>query len=113
MSPVLLADAAGPIAPNASASGDVARPSIKGLSDLVSETGPCVGDVPSEYAIPIPPADCPPEIVVDAFRPEEATAVVPQPRYPEEPSSRISYEPSCPADPAPPTAGKVGSLFGL
>jgi hypothetical protein len=91
ISPPLLADAAGPIAPSASCSGDSGRPSIKGLSDRVSDTGPWVGDVPSEYAIPTPPADCPPETVVDAFRPDEATAVVPHPRYPDEPSSLISY----------------------
>jgi hypothetical protein len=79
----------------------------------VSEVGPCVGDVPSEYAIPIPPADCPPEIVVEAFRPDEpTTVVVPHPRYPDEPSSRISKGPSCPAEP-PATAGRVGSLLGL
>jgi hypothetical protein len=50
---------------------------------------------------------------VEALRPEDATAVVPHPRYPEEPSSRISNGPSLPADPTPPTAGRVGSLFGL
>ena len=37
--------------------------------------------------------------------------MVPHPRYPPEPSSRISYDPS-PALAAP-TAGSVGSLFGL
>lgn len=75
----------------------------------MSETGPCVGDVPSEYAIPIPPADWPPDNVVEAFRPDEATAVVPHPRYPDEPSSRISNGPS----PPEPTVGRVGSLLGL
>jgi len=112
MSPVLLADAAGPIAPSASPSGESDR-SINGLSDRVSDTGPWVGDVPSEYAIPTPPADWPPETVVDAFRPDEATAVVPHPRYPEEPSSLISYGPSPVLPPTTPTAGNVGSLFGL
>jgi hypothetical protein len=57
MSPDRLADAAGPIAPKASASGDKDRPSTNGLSDRGSETGPWVGDVPPEYAIPMPPAD--------------------------------------------------------
>lgn len=91
MSPALLADAAGPIAPSASSSVDNGRASINGLSDLVSDTGPRVGDVPSEYGTPPPPAaDCPPEMVVDAFRPDEAKAVVPHPRYPDEPSSLIS-----------------------
>ena len=78
----------------------------------MSDTGPWVGDVPSEYAIPMPPADCPPETVVDALRPDEATAVVPHPRYPDEPSSLISYGPSA-LPPTTPTAGNVGSLFGL
>lgn len=58
----------------------------------------------------MPPAELPPDNVVEAFRPEEATAVVPQPRYPEEPSSRISNGPS---DPAPAAAGRDGSLLGL
>ena len=57
----------------------------------------------------MPPADGP-DRVVEAFRPDDATAVVPHPRYPEEPSSRISNGPSPGADP---TAGSVGSLFGL
>src|SRR3954447_14041484 len=55
--------------------------------------------------MPIPP----PERVVDAFLPDEDTAVVPHPRYPDDPSSRISYAPSEAAAPG----GKVGSLFGL
>jgi hypothetical protein len=87
MSPRLPA-AAGPIAPNASGS-----PVIKGLSDLVSDTGPRDGEVPSEYAMPMGPLDGP-DIVVEPFRPDDATAVVPHPRYPDEPSSRISNGPS-------------------
>ena len=47
-------------------------------------------------------------MVVEAFRPVEPTAVVPHPRYPDEPSSRISISPA-----AAPTAGRVGSLLGL
>jgi len=58
------------------------------------------------------PDGAPPDTVVDAFLPDDATAVVPQPRYPEEPSSRISYGASFPA-PAAATAGNVGSLLGL
>lgn len=60
--------------------------------------------------MPIPPADCPPDNVVEAFLPDDATAVVPQPRYPDPSSSRISNGPSLPPDP---TAGIVGSLLGL
>lgn len=112
MSPARFPDAAGPMAPRGSTSPDSGR-STKGLSDRVSETGPCVGDVPSEYAIPMPPGFVPPERVVEAFLPEEATAVVPHPRYPAEPSSRISYGPSFPLGPTPPAVGNVGSLFGL
>lgn len=110
MSPFRFADAAGPIAPRASASSDMGLSPTSGLSDLVSDAPPAVGEVPSEYAIPIPPADWPPDNVVDAFRPDDTAVVVPQPRYPAaEPSSRISI--SFPGD--PPTAGNVGSLLGL
>lgn len=77
----------------------------------MSETGPWVGDVSPEYACPMPPAEWPPDSVVEALRPDEATAVVPHPRYPEPPSSRISNAPSLPAEPE--TAGSVGSLLGL
>jgi hypothetical protein len=44
MSPLRFCAADGPIAPKASASVDKGRPSTKLLSDLVSETGPCVGE---------------------------------------------------------------------
>lgn len=53
------------------------------------------------------PAAAPPERVVEAFRPVDPVNVVePQPRYPDEPSSFISYVP-------PPEPGMVGSAFGL
>lgn len=112
MSPLRFCDAAGPMAPRDSPSGDMDLPSTKGLSERAS----CDGEG-SEYAIPIPPAEAPadgPDNVVDAFRPDDATAVVPHPRYPDEPSSLISYAPSFPAEPAAvAAAGSVGSLLGL
>lgn len=60
----------------------------------------------------MPPAELPPDRVVEAPRPEEGTAVVPHPRYPDEPSSRISNGPPWPGE-LPATAGSVGSLLGL
>lgn len=53
MSPFLLFDAAGPMAPSGSTSPDRGL-SIKGSPERASETGPCVGDAPSEYVIPTP-----------------------------------------------------------
>lgn len=41
-----------------------------------------------------PPPDDGPDNVVEGFRPDDATAVVPHPRYPVEFSSRISNGPS-------------------
>jgi hypothetical protein len=119
MSSFRLDDVAGPMAPSTSDPSDRGRPlgddPTNGSPDRVSETGPWVGDVSSEYAIPIPPPELPPDSVVDAFRPDEPTAVVPHPRYPDEPSSRISNGPSWPAAPplTTPTVGNVGSSLGL
>jgi hypothetical protein len=96
----------GPIAPSTSPSGvGEPRSAIRGSPDRVSDTPPRVGEVASEYAPP-------PDMVVDAFLPVEPARVVdPQPRYPDEPSSLISYRPA-PA-PAPASAGIVGSALGL
>ena len=62
-----------------------------------------------DLATPIAPA--PLERVVDGFL-AEVVVVVPQPRYPTPSVSRIS-EGSSPTLLAPPTTGRVGSLFGL
>jgi len=74
-----LFDAEGPMAPSISPSGEC-DPSvmvISGSPDRESETGPCVGEVPSLYATPA----APPDIVVEAFLPVELASVVePQPR---------------------------------
>jgi hypothetical protein len=48
MSPFRFPEADGPIAPKGSISPDNGLSPTKGLSDRVSETGPWVGEVPSE-----------------------------------------------------------------
>lgn len=63
----------------------------------------------SDLAMPIAPL--PLDNVVDCFR-AAAAGVVPQPRYPE-PSFSFISDGSSPKLPTAPTAGSVGSLFGL
>ena len=69
----------------------------------------------SDLAMPIAPVPLvalPLDNVLDCLRAAAATGVAPQPRYPE-PSLSFISDGSSPKLPPAPTAGRVGSLFGL